>query len=384
MLVASAIMLTVTAAVFQLMNPARGTFKAQPEISDMQQRLRVAIETLRGDLVMAGAGSYMGSGAGSLYNFFAPVMPYRTGALNDDPSAGVFYRTDTVSLLYVPTTAAQTHVVKTIGNNSQEIAVEREPNCPDGSKNNLCGFEDGMRVLIMDPNGTWETTTLTQIQDTALHLQHDGKLLNDYGSTAMLTQVKTVTYYLKQDDSTQTYQLRYYDGYQTDLPVADDVVKLDFKYFGDPQPPRLVPNKALSDVNGPWTTYGPKPPALASPGTGTWPIGENCAFYKDGAGLHQPRLPVLGDGISQVELTKAMLTDGPWCPDDTSPVRFDADLLRVRRIRAVVRVQAALSSLRGPAGVLFTHGGTSTSSDRYVPDQELSFDIAPRNLNLGR
>jgi hypothetical protein len=29
-------------------------------------------------------------------------------------------------------------------------------------------------------------------------------------------------------------------------------------------------------------------------------------------------------------------------------------------------------------------GGTSTSSTRYVPDQEVRFDITPRNLNLAR
>ena len=39
MLVASGIMLAVTAAVFQLMNPAQGVFKAQPEVADLQQRL---------------------------------------------------------------------------------------------------------------------------------------------------------------------------------------------------------------------------------------------------------------------------------------------------------------------------------------------------------
>jgi hypothetical protein len=40
--------------------------------------------------------------------------------------------------------------------------------------------------------------------------------------------------------------------------------------------------------------------------------------------------------------------------------------------------------LRGPAGVLFRHAGTSHSGERFVPDQEIRFDVAPRNLNLGR
>jgi hypothetical protein len=49
-----------------------------------------------------------------------------------------------------------------------------------------------------------------------------------------------------------------------------------------------------------------------------------------------------------------------------------------------VRVQAALASLRGPAGTLFMKGGIGTNPSRFVPDQEVSFDVTPRNLNLGR
>ena len=54
MLIATVIMMAVTGATFQLMNPAQGMFAAQPEVSDMQQRLRIAIETLKKDLLMVG------------------------------------------------------------------------------------------------------------------------------------------------------------------------------------------------------------------------------------------------------------------------------------------------------------------------------------------
>jgi hypothetical protein len=53
-------------------------------------------------------------------------------------------------------------------------------------------------------------------------------------------------------------------------------------------------------------------------------------------------------------------------------------------VRATVRVQAAVASLRGPAGTFFLKGGTGTNVSRFVPDQEVSFDVTPRNLNLGR
>ena len=99
MLIATGIMMTVTGAVFTLMNPTQGTYKAQPEVSDMQQRMRVGVDMLTKDLIMAGAGTYMGTSAGALYNYFSPIMPYRVGDLNPDPAANVFYRTDTISLI---------------------------------------------------------------------------------------------------------------------------------------------------------------------------------------------------------------------------------------------------------------------------------------------
>src|SRR4029434_4858090 len=77
LLVSSLIMLVVTRAVSSLLNPAHGTFQVQPEVSDLQQRLRVGIDTLQKDLVMAGAGTYNGQMAGALNYFIAPIMPYR-------------------------------------------------------------------------------------------------------------------------------------------------------------------------------------------------------------------------------------------------------------------------------------------------------------------
>ena len=125
------------------------------------------------------------------------------------------------------------------------------------------------------------------------------------------------TYYLKSDLATNTFQLMHYDGIHTDLPVADHVVKLAFEYFG----------------------------------------------------------------ADQARLDPAILQDGPWSPDEADANRFDADLLNIRRVRVTLRVQAARAALRGPAGMLFAHGGTATSRERYLPDREIRFDVSPRNAN---
>ena len=65
-----------------------------------------------------------------------------------------------------------------------------------------------------------------------------------------------------------------------------------------------------------------------------------------------------------------MLTDGPFCGGGDN--QFDADLLRVRKVRVTLRVQAAVPALRGTDTTLFKNPGTSQGGDRYVPDYTVS------------
>lgn len=387
--IAMGIMLVVTASVFSLMNPAQGSFSAQPEVADMQQRLRVASDTLYKDLIMAGGGAYQGSNTGSLSYFFASILPYRQGSSADDPPGS--FKTDTITLIYVPPTQAQTTLAtKGPSLTSAEIGVNADPGCPKNDA--LCGLKAGMRVMIYDASGNNDTFTITAVQTNALHLQHNNDKLTYTGyqpNSTKIVQMANSVYYLKSDAATMTYQLMYYDGGTgPDVPVVDNVVGLTFEYYGDPQPPQLT-GKALSDPQGPWTTYGPPPPALGTQiPTGGYPAGENCVFMIDAlSGKQVARLPVLGAGGATqtlVKLTATELTDGPWCPDGANPNKWDADLLRVRKIGVTIRVQAALAALRGPASALFTRGGTSRGGTKWVPDQEVRFHISPRNLNLGR
>jgi len=231
MLLATTIMLAVIGAIFGVVHPAQSTFHAQPEISDVHQRLRVAIDSLSRDLLLAGSG---------LSTEDRPaVMPYRAGDAGSDPAAGVFYRTDTITAVYVP----------------------------------------------------WGDV------EAASH-----------------------TYYLRSDPASGTPQLMQYDGKITDAPLVDHVVRLEFDYFD----------------------------------------------------------------ADAVRLDPAVLQDDPRTPGDPDLEPFDADLLRIRRVRVRVRVEAGLDSMRGPAGRLFARAGTSTAVERSVPDRELHFDVAIRNLNRDR
>lgn len=351
LLVSTAIMVTVTGAIFSLMNPAQGNAQTQPEVADMQQRMRVGNETLFKETMMAGAGPYQGNITGSLIKYFAPVIPRRLGDISPDPVAGAgSFTTDRLTLAYIPNTYSQTTISQAMPPKSAELKVTPQINCP-ADANNLCGFTDGMEVIIFDDSGNFDTFTITQVQDDAIHVQHRGTDLNyKYDAGASITQLVSYTYYL---DRT-TNQLKRYDGHAKDDAIVDNVVDLRFTYFGDPNPPMF-----------------PKPKLGVA----------NCLY--DDAGNYTAALPVLSatDG-SLAELTADQLTDGPICGSGDN--QYDADLLRIRKIRVTMRVQVTTASLRGSDKTLFMNPGTARGGERYVPDYQLSFDISPRNLNLTR
>ena len=382
MVIATGLTLLVTASIFAMMHPAQGAFAAQPEVADMQQRLRVGAETLSKVLIMAGAGAYQGPQAGSLKYYFPSVLPFRQGARNDDPP-GTF-ATNRITIIYVPSTTAQATLSASLSTATTSFIPTVASNCPidtmTGEPAKPCGFARDQTVLIYDDSGSFDLLTITAVEESTGTLTVN-RPADATGTTfaagSTIVEAASHAYFLKTDASKNTYQLMHYDGTSNnDVPVVDNVVGLSFDYYGEAQPPTV--RKSLSDT--PATTYGPKPSAVA---VAPWGAFENCLFSP--APVPTPKLPVLGAGTpALVRLTAAQLTDGPFCPDDPNANRWDADLLRIRKIGVTLRVQSAVAALRGPAGVLFAHGGTSAGGPRWVPDQELHFDIAPRNLNLGR
>lgn len=375
------IVLSVVGSTLLLLNAVQRAAPREAERADLQQRLRVASDALHHDLAMAGAGGSRGSQSRSLDFFVASVLPFRQGGSNADP-AGTF-KPDTITLLYVPrlTSAASTIRESTFAQ-SASVRVNLGGSCPPGDP--VCGFGVGADVMIFDDRASYDTFRIVGVQADVLQLQHtmiDSPLV--YQAGANIVEIVSHTYSLQTDAATGSPRLMRDDG-AADVPLVDHVVGLAFEYYGESSPPVLV--RPVTERIGPWTTYGPKPPPLDVQST-LYPPGENCVFRLDpNTGEQIPRLAVLGGGTTGTlaRLTEQQLTDGPWCPDESSANHFDADLLRVRRITAVLRVEAALTALRGPAGVLFARGGTAADARSQVPDREVRFDVTPRNLNFGR
>ncbi len=382
--VSAALLLLVIAAVFALADPTRGVSLVQLESADLEQRLRVAANTLSNDLTMAGAGTYAGADTGPLTFWFAPVLPYRRGRVAAD-SPGTF-RSDIVTLFYVPSTSSQTTLSAALSSGQLTLQVAPESGCPQGQP--LCGFLPGMTLLVHDSQGHFDTLTLTSTAGNQGQLAVNspgGVMRGSYAIGSKVAQVIQRTYYVKPNAAQGVDQLVYYDGStNADTPVIDHVAGIELQYYGDPQPPIL--HGSVSDSAGQSTTYGPKPPPLDARPT-AYPDGENCVFTLDPvSGLHSPRLEVLGDQSlprALVRLTAAELGDGDiWCPEVGAENRFDADLLRIRKVAVTLRVESAVDALRGPAGVLFRHGGTGRGGQRLLPDRELRFQVTPPNLNL--
>ena len=376
--VAMAITLTVTAAVFGLLNPSSGAFQAQPEAADIEQRLRAAVDSLERDIKAAGGGVRSGPLAGAMGRVAPAVLPYRAGRRSPDPPGS--HTASRITVVTVAPGAAQSTLAAPLAAASGTAQLNVGPGCEPTDPS--CGFRPNTTVLAYDGSGSADLYSVTGVMGGSLTLQHDwpdSPKVYPAASTP-IAEATSRTYFLKEDPGSDLPQLTRYDGAGGgDVPVVSQVVALAFEYLGEAEAPVVVGgiDPALAR-----TTYGPLPPPPTEQPT-AYPPGENCAFLRMPDGSIAPRLPSLAAAPVLVRLSAADLTDGPWCPDDLSPSRYDADLLRVRVVTIRLRVQSAVAALRGPAGPLFTRGGTAPGT-RMVPDRETTLVITPRPLNMVR
>jgi prepilin-type N-terminal cleavage/methylation domain-containing protein len=342
LLVATGIFLAVAAILFHFIGTSARVARAQPDMADVSQRLRVAASTIARDIGRAGAGDAHAA-LGALAAYFPPIVPARTGALGADPEFSAF--DDRISLVYVPEDALAVTLSLDMVNPSADVPILAVgPGCPGAG---LCGFEEGSRAAIVDASALGAGFELFTVSHTAGSLGHaapDPSFTKPYPSPS--AQVVPVVQRVYSHDKTQR-RIMVYDGYKSTQPLVDNVVALSFAYLIDPHAASV---RAPSDLSG------------------------NCAF---GAGNPPvPLLAAMGPG-ALVPAPLEMFTDGPFC--GIPPRRFDADLLRIRAVRLTIRVQAALDRARG-SGPGFANRGHSDSDLSAVRDFEITVDAAARNL----
>src|SRR3954464_15067199 len=103
--------------------------RAQPEATDLQQRMRVVMDKLQRDLAMAGAGPSQSGLNRSLSAFLAPVVPHRTGLRSPDPELSAF--SDRVSVIYVPDDGPGATLSAAMADASASLAIDADAaGCP--------------------------------------------------------------------------------------------------------------------------------------------------------------------------------------------------------------------------------------------------------------
>jgi prepilin-type N-terminal cleavage/methylation domain-containing protein len=341
LLIATALALLISGALAAALNPSRLIAESQAEAMDMQQGARFAVAALRRDLELAGAGPERGAGAGPLVNHLPPILPRRIGARDADPVATA--RSDAFSILWVPRTTAQATLDGPL--DTGRLVVSPATACLPASMG--CGFGDGMGVIVFDDTGRFDLFTATVADATGVSVRRRAAgTAAPYPSGSAAAEVTARTWYF--DPAAR--QLRQYDTDTTDTPALDDVVAMKVEYFGRPDAPSQ-----------------PRPPAGVA----------NCLYDSAGTPLPFPGVGVSGDTFVAIPLEQ--FTNGPWC--GAGGVEFDADLLRVRRVRVTLTLQASSRAMRG-RGAGFVSSGTNVSVWNRLADLVVVIDTAPRNFRL--
>jgi prepilin-type N-terminal cleavage/methylation domain-containing protein len=376
LLVATTLALVLATGLLSIVSMSRVMSNAGADAIDLEQRLRAVSEAVSADLATAGSGPVTGVLGRPIGAIVPCVLPFIPGPGGDPPGTARLDRITVVTAApRVAAVALAAAFVPSVG--MAELAVS--PGCPTGDP--ACGVRVGDVVLVLDGGGQADLFDVKSVTGSAVNLQARGPVSgHGFQAGAWLVPVTVASYFLKAGTTADGAQLVSGNGGTSELPFVDHVAGIEIRMLGDPQPPRLgspapPPGRA---------TYGPTPPP---PGVDNlrdeWPAGENCTFVMSD-GHQQSRLAVLDGGTGLVPIPPSLLTDGPWCPDGAAPNRVDADLLRVREVQVTIRLEASSPAFRGGDARLFVHPGAARHPWQWVPDRQVTIDVVPRALHVGR
>ncbi|MEO5896142.1 MAG: hypothetical protein ABIS06_10605 [Vicinamibacterales bacterium] len=329
--IAAAVMVLATSGIFAILDSGLGNSALWNESADVHQRARVAADALTSELHGAGAGVP----AGPLIRFLPVVEPKRRGSGTS---------INAVTIRYVPENAPWSTLTADLLPGSTSAAIAIHSGCRSGAS--ACGFGTGSEVVVFDAAGNWDLASVQSVGPATLELADvTGARSSSYAVGASIAQIVETTWFLDVAER----QLRREQPGSGALPVIDNVVDFQLSYFGNPLPPT-----------------DPVPPLGVA----------NCAFTSGGDAIPGPVLTADRGGLASLPLS--MFTDGPYC--GTGAGAYDLDLLRIRTIRAVLRLQTGVDTLRGLDPRLFARPGSATTRQRMIPDALVSFDVSPRNL----
>jgi prepilin-type N-terminal cleavage/methylation domain-containing protein len=362
LLVASLIALFVSAGALVLASAARTALTVEPASTDTVRRLREGADVIAAAIAGAGGERGIGDDTSSL-SAFVPIV-----RLADVSGAGAF---------------SELLVLRGVQGGRGRLAADQPG--PAGSltldtadglcprTGDVCGFSVGDVAVAFDARGHFDVLIVGAVSEPLARIAPRAPLTYAYPAGGWVVAVRQERLLLApQPGGARTLTRLTAAGARE--PILDGVTGLRLDAWGVAAPPSL---HASTGRPG-YARYGlaPLPPDAIDP-EGIFPNGAHCLAWQESGTLHTTLAarPPQDDGLAL--LAPSDLDDGPWCPHDDSPDRFDADWFRVRRIDVDLQVEVLSAEFRGPPGALFARGGTGThDAPRWVRDRAVRFSVA--------
>jgi prepilin-type N-terminal cleavage/methylation domain-containing protein len=361
LLVASLIAVMVAGGALVLAEGARTALAVEPASMDTARRLREGVEAIAAAIASAGGERGIGDARGSLAQGL-PVIRLVAGE-GEDVFSGL-----------VVTRAVH-------GGRGRVVADQPGPagsltlamsdgQCP--RIESVCGFREGDVAVVFDGRGHVDVFVVGAVSEALSRITPRAPLAHAYRAGAWVVEVRHERLVLlRQPDGSRSLSRITAAGARE--PVLDGVTSLEVRAWGRAAAPGLY---EFEDDR--FAQYGLPPPAPteADP-DGMFPEGMHCMAARIEGTLQTTLSSSPGDEDGLVELGAADMEDGPWCPHDDAPARYDADWFRLRRVDVRLRVEALPPEFRGPSGPLFTRSGSAQhDAPRWIRDRAIEFTVA--------
>lgn len=225
LLVASAIMLTVTAAVFTMVNDATVRSPVWNDTVDLHQRGRVAADAIRRVV--------MGAGAGIPSRHVPAIEPRRRSTFMASSSA--------LTIRTSPEGGAWTQTAGELAPGGSTVSIVIHAGCAFSTI--ACGFTAGTDAAIVDDAGGWQLLAVEAVAapTTLAVADRVAGRTRTFPSGSPIGEILETSLYFDAASGT----LRQQGPGEGDFPVVDSVGNVEFQYFGSGAAP--IPLSSLVD-----------------------------------------------------------------------------------------------------------------------------------------
>ena len=199
-LIAMALMVTFSGALLSLIVAGQSMARTQPDAADVQQRARVALQTLGGELALAGAGLDRGPQAGPLAQYFAPVGP--------SPDGGI-------TIWYVSSRRGQTTLTGPLAPGATDALIQ------------TATFSPASTGIVFDRHGCHDPVRIDAATPTWLQVRAGSRGCR-YATGDAIAEGEVRTYRV---DAGTRQLLRRDEATGASLPVLDNVAAMTIEYL---------------------------------------------------------------------------------------------------------------------------------------------------------